>query len=98
MLLELLGFAAKAELFNEMIEDHYETGKMINLLSSEQSKVLKALPADDDNFIVEHYPDDETTKLWRVIAFRTLSEDKTLLNIIERCCKTGMLKESLFWI
>ncbi len=85
MLLELFRFCRKSELFNEMIEDHYanwEDDKSI--IIGTIKKVLKALPADDDNFIMEHYPDDETTKDYgESLLSRTLSEDKTLLNIIE---------------
>lgn len=85
MLLELFRFCRRNELFNEIIEDHYanwEDDK--SLIIGTIKKVLKALPSEDENFIMEHYPDDETTKEYgEFLLSETLKEDKTLLQYIE---------------
>lgn len=85
MLLELFRFCRRNELFNEIIEDHFanwEDDK--SLIIGTIKKVLKALPSDDENFIMEHYPDDETTKEYgEFLLSATLKEDKTLLKYIE---------------
>ena len=84
MLLELFRFCRRNELFNEIIEDHYanwEDDK--SLIIGTIKKVLKALPSEDENFIMEHYPDDETTKEYgEFLLSATLKEDKTLLEYI----------------
>lgn len=85
MLLELFRFCRRNELFNEIIEDHYanwEDDK--SLIIGTIKKVLKALPSDDENFIMEHYPDKETTKEYgEFLLSRTLKEDDLLLKQIE---------------
>jgi len=85
MLLELFRFCRRNELFNEIIEDHFanwEDDK--SLIIGTIKKVLKALPSEDENFIMEHYPDTETTKDYgEFLLSKTLKQDKALLEYIE---------------
>jgi N utilization substance protein B len=85
MLLELFRFCRKHELFNEMIEDHFanwEDDK--SLIIGTIKKVLKALPCDDDSFIMEHFPDEETVKEYgEFLLKKTFNENDALLTIIE---------------
>lgn len=85
MLLELFRFCRKSELFNEIIEDQFanwEDDK--SLIIGTIKKVLKALPTDDEDFIMEHYPDAETCKDYgEFLLIKTLSDDNALLQLIE---------------
>jgi transcription antitermination protein NusB len=85
MLLELFRFCRRSELFNEIIEDHFanwEDDK--SLIIGTIKKVLKALPSDDDNAIMEHYPDEETCKEYgEFLLNKTFGDDHVLLNMIE---------------
>ena len=89
MLLELFRFCRKNELFNEIIEDHFanwEDDK--SLIIGAIKKVLKALPYDDDKFIMEHYPDEDTSKDYgEFLLKRTFIDDKALLGLIEPVLK-----------
>lgn len=85
MLLELFRFCRRSELFNEIIEDHFanwEDDK--SLIIGTIKKVLKALPADDENFIMEHYPDAETCKEYgEFLLNKTFNDNDALLQLIE---------------
>lgn len=89
VLLELFRFCRKNELFNEMIEDQFanwEDDK--SLIIGSIKKVLKGLLVSKDDFIMEHYPDTETSKDYgEYLLQRTLKEDKTLLELIEPVLK-----------
>jgi N utilization substance protein B len=84
MLLELFRFCRKNELFNEIIEDQFanwEDDK--SLIIGTIKKVLKILPTDDENFIMEHYPDQETSKDYgEFLLSKTFKEDSVLLDMI----------------
>ena len=85
MLLELFRFCRRSELFNEIIEDQFanwEDDK--SLIIGTIKKVLKALPAEDDDFYMEHYPDSETCKEYgEFLLLKTFTDDAMLLNMIE---------------
>jgi N utilization substance protein B len=85
MLLELFRFCRRSELFNEIIEDHFanwEDDK--SLIIGTIKKVLKALPSDDENFIMEHYPDAETCKEYgEFLLNKTFNDNDALLQLIE---------------
>jgi len=89
MLLELYRFCRSNELYNEIIEDNFpnwESDK--SLLIGAIKKVLKELPAEDENFFESHYPDKETTKDYgEFLIKRTFEEDSTLLDIIKPVLK-----------
>ncbi len=84
MLLELFRFCRRNELFNEIIEDQYanwEDDK--SLIIGAIKKVLKSLPSDNNDFIMEHYPDDETCREYGAFLLsKTLRDDKSLLDMI----------------
>jgi len=71
-------------LFNEIIEDQFanwEDDK--SLIIGAIKKVLKALPSDNNDFIMEHYPDAETCKEYgEFLLSKTLRDDKSLLDMI----------------
>jgi N utilization substance protein B len=83
--LELFRFCRKNELFNEIIEDQFanwEDDK--SLIIGTIKKVLKSLPSENENFIMEHYPDDETCKEYgEFLLLKTYLEDEALLKLIE---------------
>lgn len=85
MLLELFRFCRKNELFNEIIEDHFanwEDDKTI--IIGTIKKVLKGLPSDEENGIMEYYPDAETCKEYgEFLLNKTFGDDKALLRLIE---------------
>jgi N utilization substance protein B len=85
VLLELFRFCRKNELFNEIIEDQFanwEDDK--SLIIGTIKKVLKSLPSENENFIMEHYPDDETCKEYgEFLLLKTYLEDEALLKLIE---------------
>ncbi len=85
MLLELFRFCRRNELFNEIIEDQFsnwEDDK--SLIIGVIKKILKELPSSDPNFIMDHYPDDETCKEYgEFLILRTFSDDAALLEMIE---------------
>ncbi|MBK8626120.1 MAG: transcription antitermination factor NusB [Saprospiraceae bacterium] len=89
MLLELFRFCRRSELFNEIIEDHYanwEDDK--SLIIGTIKKVFKVLPSDDENFIMEHYPDEETCKQYgEFLLNKTFSDNDALLKLIEPVLK-----------
>lgn len=84
MLLELFRFCRRNELFNEIIEDQYanwEDDK--SLIIGAIKKVLKSLPSENNDFIMEHYPDEETCREYgEFLLSRTLKDDKVLLEMI----------------
>lgn len=84
MLLELFRFCRRNELFNEIIEDHFanwEDDKSI--IIGTIKKVLKELPSEDENFIMKHFPDQETIKDYgEFLLLRTLKDNSALLDII----------------
>jgi N utilization substance protein B len=84
MLLELFRFCRRNEIYNEIIEDHYanwEDDK--SLIIGTIKKVLKALPSDNEKFIMEYYPDEETTKEYgEYLLQHVLQEDESLLDMI----------------
>jgi N utilization substance protein B len=85
ILLELFRFCRKSELFNEIIEDQYanwEDDKSI--IIGTIKKVLKSLPAENPNFIMEHYPDDATIKDYgEHLLIGTINQDQALLDLIK---------------
>lgn len=85
ILLELFRFCRNNEVYVELIEDEYanwEDDK--SLIIGTIKKVLKALPSDDKEMIMEYYPDDETTKDYgEFLLTKTFEEDKALLELIE---------------
>ncbi|MBL0027171.1 MAG: hypothetical protein IPO98_20295 [Saprospiraceae bacterium] len=85
MLLELFRFCRKNELFNEIIEDQYanwEDDKSI--IIGTIKKVLKSLPSEKENFIMDHYPDDETIKDYgEYLLFATIRDEESLMSMIE---------------
>jgi N utilization substance protein B len=85
MLLELFRFCRRSELFNEIIEDHFanwEDDK--SLIIGTIKKVLKALPSEDENFMMEHYPDAETCKEYgEFLLNKTFNDNDALLKLIE---------------
>jgi transcription antitermination protein NusB len=89
LLLELFRFCRKNELYNEILEDNYtnwEDDK--SLIIGAIKKVLKELPAENEKFFLNHYPDAETTKDYGEHLFiKTFEDDAALLNIIEPVLK-----------
>lgn len=85
ILLELFRFCRKNELFIEIIEDNFanwEDDK--SLIIGAIKKILKAQPVDDNDFLNEYYPDDETVKEYGYhVLEKTLADDKVLMNYIE---------------
>ena len=85
ILLELFRFCRRNELFNEIIEDHYanwEDDKSI--IIGTIKKVLKSLPSENENFIMEHYPDEETIKDYGdYLLAATIKDDQALLSMID---------------
>ena len=85
MLLELFRFCRRSELFNEIIEDHFaswEDDKSI--IIGTIKKVLKDVPTDNSDFIMEHYPTRDTTEEYgEFLLKRTIVEDKLLLTQIK---------------
>jgi N utilization substance protein B len=85
ILLELFRFCRKNELFIEIIEDNFanwEDDK--SLIIGAIKKILKAQPAEDQEFLNEYYPDDETVKEYGYhILDKTLSDEKVLMSYIE---------------
>lgn len=85
ILLELFRFSRKNEIFVEMIEDQYanwEDDK--SLIIGAIKKVLKSLPSDGKDVIMEHYPDQETTEEYGAFLLsKCLSEDAFFLGLIE---------------
>lgn len=85
MLLELFRFCRRNEIFNEIIEDQFanwEDDKSI--IIGTIKKVLKDLPSENENFIMEHFPDDETIKEYgEFLLLETIKEEKVLLTLIE---------------
>lgn len=85
MLLELFRFARKNEIFVELIEDQYanwEDDK--SLIIGAIKKVLKSLPSDGKEVIMEHYPDEETSRDYgEFLLKKSLSENDLLLQMIE---------------
>jgi transcription antitermination protein NusB len=84
-LLELYRFCRRNELFNEIIEDQFanwEDDK--SLIIGSIKKILKGLPSDNPNFIMDHYPDDETCKEYgELLLTRTFSDDSALMELIK---------------
>ncbi|MEZ4912329.1 MAG: transcription antitermination factor NusB [Saprospiraceae bacterium] len=89
ILLELFRFCRRNELFNEILEDHFanwEDDK--SLIIGTIKKVLKSLPTDSPNFIMEHYPDKDATKDYgEFLLFKTLETDSDHLKLIEPVLK-----------
>lgn len=85
ILLELYRFCRKNEMFNEIIEDAYLNWyDDKSLVVGAIKKVIKALPADYDDYYKEHYPDDETIKDYGETLFkRTYLGDEALLTLIK---------------
>lgn len=85
ILLELFRFCRKNELFVEIIEDNFanwEDDK--SLIIGAIKKILKSQPTDNDDFLNEYYPEDETVKDYGLhILDKTLTDNQTLLNLIE---------------
>lgn len=85
MLLELFRFCRRNELYNEIIEDHYanwEDDK--SLIIGTIKKVLKSMPAENESFIMEYYPDDETTREYGEFLLKlVLQNDEALLEQIK---------------
>lgn len=85
ILLELFRFCRKNEVFIELIEDQFtnwEDDK--SLIIGAIKKVLKSLPTEDKEVIMEHYPDIETTKDYgELLLTKSFLEDKALLDLIE---------------
>ncbi len=85
ILLELFRFCRRSELFNEIIEDQFanwEDDK--SLIVGTIKKVLKSVPNDNEKFIMEYYPDDETCKEYgEYLLKKTIADDKALLDLIE---------------
>ncbi len=62
-LLDLFRFMRKSEVFEELLESNFsnwEDDK--SLVIGAVKKVVKALPGQPDDFLKEHYPDEETWK------------------------------------
>lgn len=89
ILLELFRFCRRNELFNEILEDHFanwEDDK--SLIIGTIKKVLKSLPSDSPNFIMEHYPDKDATKDYgEFLLIKTMEEDNAHLLLIEPVLK-----------
>ncbi len=85
ILLELFRFCRRNEIFNEIIEDQYanwEDDKSI--IIGTIKKVLKDLPSENENFIMDHYPDDETIKEYGEFLLKeTIKDQNLLLSYIE---------------
>ncbi|MCB9310046.1 MAG: transcription antitermination factor NusB [Lewinellaceae bacterium] len=89
MLLELFRFCRRNELFNEILEDHFanwEDDK--SLIIGTIKKVLKSLPSQSPNYIMEYYPDEDATKDYgEFLLMTTMKEDKNHLDLIEPVLK-----------
>ena len=85
ILLELFRFCRRNEIFNEIIEDQYanwEDDKSI--IIGTIKKVLKDLPSENENFIMDHYPDEETIKDYgEFLLLGTIKDQNLLLSYIE---------------
>lgn len=88
-LLDLFRFMRKSEVFEELLESNYsnwEDDK--SLVVGAVKKVVKALPGQPDDFLKEHYPDEETWKEFgEQLLQLTIEEDSELRKTISPTLK-----------
>lgn len=84
-LLALFRYCRKNELFNEIIEDQYSNwDDDKSIIIGTIKKVLRAVPNEDEKFILTFYPDDETCKDYgEFLLDKVLKYDVEILGYID---------------
>lgn len=89
ILVELLKYLSKSDIFLEEIEDKYATWEDDkSLIIGTLKRIVKSLPVESEQFILNYYPSPETVQEFGQSLFEeVINKDKELLGMIQPVLK-----------